>query len=89
MNNIAIELDFDGPDAHVTSTALINFEAAFKKDPTNAAHELHRYLAAAVESKNNDKPMQIKYQSKGRSNVTCLSAFSAGLRKRPSYDGIA
>lgn len=89
MKNIALELEFDGPDAHVTSTALINFGEAFKKDPTNAAHELHRYLTAAVESKKNGKPMHIKYKSKGRSNVFSVSAFIAGPGKRPGYDGIA
>jgi len=89
MKNIALELEFDGLDAHTASTALINFEAQFKKDPTNAAHELHRYLTAAVESKKNGKPMHIKYKSKGRSNVFSLSAFGSGLEKRPSYDGIA
>ena len=85
MKNIALELEFEGPDAHVTSIALANFEAAFKKDPTGAAHQLHRYLETVVESKRNDKPVQIKFVSKGSSNVFSLSAFSARLRKRPSY----
>lgn len=51
MKNPAIELEFIGPDAHLTSNFLIVFCAAFEKDPTDAAFELKRNLNALVERK--------------------------------------
>lgn len=45
-----INLEFEGRDAHAVSTYLCLYEEQFKKDPTDAAHELYRNLMLLVES---------------------------------------
>lgn len=55
-------------------------------DGPRFTNEVRRYLENFDDEKHQQR---ITYKSKSRSNVFSLSALSAGLRKRPSYDGIA
>lgn len=46
-----IELEFEGEDAHAVSLFICLFEQDFKKNPTDAAHELNRNLERLVAAK--------------------------------------
>ncbi|TNF09443.1 MAG: hypothetical protein EP323_00300 [Gammaproteobacteria bacterium] len=52
-----IELEFEGVDACATSTFLILFEDQFKRDPTDAAHNLMRNIERLVEAKRRADPV--------------------------------